>query len=100
MDNETLDKWFERLESLSEKIKEKYQKVLNSNFIQKLNNLPTKKKLYVALIAFAVVYGIWYVIAFPYIREAATYNKLTGLDASWWDAIWVELRVDCKPINQ
>lgn len=25
--------------------------------------------------------------------EARTYNKLTGADVTWWDALWVDLRV-------
>ena len=32
----------------------------------------------------------------PYF-EAKTYNKLTGANATWWDAIWVELRVQDTP---
>jgi hypothetical protein len=29
--------------------------------------------------------------------EANTFNKLTGrTDVTWWDALWVELRVDGK----
>lgn len=26
--------------------------------------------------------------------ESATYNKLTGAQTTWWDAMWVELRVE------
>ena len=25
--------------------------------------------------------------------ESATFNKLTGAQTTWWDAMWVELRV-------
>ncbi len=25
--------------------------------------------------------------------ESKTYNKLTGAQTTWWDALWVELRV-------
>ena len=29
-------------------------------------------------------------------NEARTYNRLTGSHVTWWDALWVELRVmDC-----
>lgn len=26
-------------------------------------------------------------------QESKTYNKLTGTSTTWWDALWVELRV-------
>lgn len=29
--------------------------------------------------------------------ESKTYNKLTGADTTWWDALWVELRVQASP---
>ena len=29
--------------------------------------------------------------------ESATYNKLTGAQTTWWDALWVELRVQDTP---
>jgi len=29
----------------------------------------------------------------PYF-EAKSFNKLTGGNATWWDALWTELRVD------
>ena len=32
--------------------------------------------------------------------EAATFNKLTGGHANYWDAIWVNLRVDCSNVIQ
>jgi len=28
-------------------------------------------------------------------NEARVYNKLTGAKVTTWDAMWVELRVDC-----
>lgn len=28
------------------------------------------------------------------INESKTYNKLTGASTTWWDVIWVELRVE------
>jgi hypothetical protein len=30
-------------------------------------------------------------------QEAATYNRLTGADVTWWDALWVDLRVMDAP---
>lgn len=32
----------------------------------------------------------------PY-NEARTYTRLTGKNVSWWDALWVELRVQEQP---
>jgi len=29
--------------------------------------------------------------------ESDTYNRLTGAHTTWWDALWVELRVQDKP---
>lgn len=31
------------------------------------------------------------------IMESKTYNKLTGANTTWWDAMWVELRVQDQP---
>ena len=30
--------------------------------------------------------------------ESRTYNRLTGSKTTWWDACWVELRVQDKPL--
>ena len=46
----------------------------------------------------AVLISILVMIAQPGF-EAATFNKLTGGHASYWDAIWVQLRVDCSNIQ-
>jgi hypothetical protein len=32
--------------------------------------------------------------------ESRTYNRLTGASTTWWDAVWVELRVQDQPIKQ
>jgi hypothetical protein len=32
--------------------------------------------------------------------ESKTYNKLTGANTTWWDALWVELRVMESPITK
>ena len=29
----------------------------------------------------------------PAYFESSTYNRLTGAETTWWDALWVELRV-------
>lgn len=30
-------------------------------------------------------------------KESEVYNRLTGAHTTWWDAMWVELRVQDKP---
>jgi hypothetical protein len=32
--------------------------------------------------------------------ESKTYNKLTGANTTWFDALWVELRVEHNPHRQ
>lgn len=44
------------------------------------------------LILFVVVVALFFVW-FASSQEAAAYNRLTGGHATWWDAVWVELRV-------
>ena len=34
----------------------------------------------------------------PYF-ESKTYNKLTGAETTWWDAVWVELRIENSTEN-
>lgn len=50
------------------------------------------------ILAVVVIAGL--ILFFSLIQpffEARSFNKLTGNNASTWDAIWVELRVDgCK----
>lgn len=29
--------------------------------------------------------------------EAKTYNKVTGNNVTWWDAMWIDLRVQDSP---
>ena len=33
------------------------------------------------------------------VMESKTYNKLTGAHTTWWDALWVELRVQDQPLK-
>lgn len=35
----------------------------------------------------------------PY-NESQTYNRLTGAHTTWWDALWVELRVQDSPKHE
>jgi hypothetical protein len=30
-------------------------------------------------------------------NEARTYNRLIGSNVTWWDALWVQLRVQGQP---
>ncbi len=43
---------------------------------------------------FLVSIGCW--VAHSY-YESETYNRLTGAHTTWWDAMWVELRVQDAP---
>jgi len=56
------------------------------------------------LINIFIVLGIFFIIGFiltlPARFEANSYNKLTGGQASTWDAIWVQLRVDCPTVKE
>lgn len=42
----------------------------------------------------AILVSVW---VLPAYFESRTYNKLTGAETSWWDALWVELRVQDEP---
>ena len=44
----------------------------------------------VAVMLFLALLFIWIL---PAKCEADAYNRLTGGNATWWDALWVELRV-------
>jgi len=45
-----------------------------------------------AMVAGAVVGEGWYAAGV----RADTYNRLTGSDVTQWEALWVNLRVDCN----
>ena len=45
------------------------------------------------LLVLGISGGITYGVA---AMESRTYNRLTCSDTTWWDALWVELRVDCQ----
>jgi len=45
------------------------------------------------LFVIAIVFALSIGAAQPYF-EAKSFNKLTGGNATWWDALWTELRVD------
>ena len=37
------------------------------------------------------------IVAYRSYMESKTYNKITGAETTWWDAMWVELRVEGDP---
>lgn len=43
-----------------------------------------------------VVLGALALPVFSARMEANTYNRITGADVTWWEALWVELRLDCN----
>lgn len=45
----------------------------------------------------AVVVGILFLGCISAKMESDTYNRLTGAHTTWWDAMWVELRVQDAP---
>lgn len=50
------------------------------------------------MVAFLVLFllcvlGAIGITVFSAYQESRTYNKLTGAHTTWWDALWVELRV-------
>ena len=52
------------------------------------------------IIVIAIVAILFSMTAMPIISahmESKTYNKLTGAHTTWWDAMWVELRVQDAP---
>ena len=54
----------------------------------------TKEETAVVLgMAAIIIIGVTCGLAQPYF-EAKSFNKLTGGNATYWDAMWTELRVD------
>lgn len=53
-------------------------------------------KLFVLIISIIIVGGISASV-FQAKMESDTYNRLTGAQTTWWDALWVELRVQGQP---
>ena len=45
------------------------------------------------IIVIGTACGFWW---FKSKQEAKIYTKLTGLQVTTWDAMWVKLRVDCR----
>lgn len=56
------------------------------------------KHLLQYLLIFAVIIAAGLLVTFVQASmESKTYNKLTGAHTTWWDAMWVELRVQDSP---
>jgi hypothetical protein len=49
--------------------------------------------LIAGLILLVVLGAMITAVAVPPYFEAQSYNRLTGSNATYWDAVWVELRV-------
>lgn len=49
------------------------------------------------LVLIAIMLSLVVVFIIRPLMESRTYNKLTGANTTWWDAIWVELRVQDQP---
>jgi hypothetical protein len=58
----------------------------------------TKKTETIVLSSIFILIILGY-IAFCYF-ESSTFNRLTGANTTWFDALWVELRVDCNNIKE
>jgi hypothetical protein len=59
-------------------------------------------KPWIALAAFSVlaVAAIIALSVFSAHMESSAYNRLTGASTTWWDAMWVELRVMDQPTSK
>ena len=54
------------------------------------------------IIVVAIIVLLFGATVMPFIHakmESETYNRLTGAHTIWWDALWVELRVQDAPRN-
>jgi hypothetical protein len=47
----------------------------------------------ILLLVIAIPAGLAF---FSAVQESAAYNRLTGARTTWWDAMWVQLRVEGK----
>lgn len=47
----------------------------------------------------AMLILLFFGMGFTWVRssmEASAYNRITGSDVTTWEAVWVQLRVDCR----
>lgn len=54
------------------------------------------------VLCFVLCFGLLFIggpffAIYKYHMESATFNRLTGAHTTWWDAVWVELRVQEAP---
>lgn len=54
------------------------------------------EKCFIFGIIFLAAFLIPIVLLLPPYVESKIFNKLTGGNTTTWDALWVELRVDCN----
>lgn len=56
-------------------------------------------EIFVVILIVLILIGgaAWTVVGWH--MESKTYNRLTGASTTWWDAVWVELRVQDQPIK-
>jgi hypothetical protein len=52
---------------------------------------------FIASIILLVIIGVY--LAFGFYYESKTFNKLTGAETTMFDAMWVDLRVDCQNVK-
>lgn len=57
----------------------------------------TLTEVFVILAIIAVLFSMTVLPIISAHMESKTYNKLTGAHTTWWDAMWVELRVQDAP---
>ncbi len=48
-----------------------------------------------AFVVLVVIGCLWTVAAASF--ESSAYNRLTGAHTTWWDAVWLDLRVQDTP---
>ena len=56
------------------------------------------EKLTVAVVSTMISVSLAVMAIAPWM-ESRTYNRLTGAKTTWWDALWVQLRVQDQPIQ-
>lgn len=63
--------------------------------LRKSNSSPSSYGFILLVALIFVAYVGFVIVAARY--ESSTYNRLTGAQTTWFDALWVELRVQDTP---
>lgn len=58
---------------------------------------PIKALIFMCIFVILLFFGLGVFFAH---MEAKTYNKITGNNVTWWDAMWVDLRVQDSPTKK